>query len=218
MEIKSDKYLCNFIRNYKDQIMGEDDEVLKKNLLYILDSAIEFSDSREEFFELLSYGNYLVSTYKGNNSEKDSFRSRIKNKLVREERMLKFAKTRSEEEMAKDPVDPFEELVKELTYEELNKEVDALPEVEKRVIKKLYYEDGTIISLKKEIGRGREYILSIKQSAENRIGKSFPLRYLCTNSEWHLKFIENFEDYYNKLKKAKDKQIEMKDKQKKIRK
>ena len=218
MEVNSDKYLKNFIRNYKDQIMGLDDEVLKKNLLYILDSSIEFSDSREEFFELLSYGNYLVSTYKGDNLEKDSFRKRLKNKLVKEERMLKFEKTRNELEMAKDPVDPFEKVVNDLTYDELNKEVDSLPEIEKRVIKKLYYEDGTIISLKKEIGKGRKYILSVKQNAENRIGKSFPLRYLCTSSEIHLKFIENFEDYYNKLKKAKDKQIEIEDKQKKIRK
>ena len=189
-----------------------------KNLLYVLDSSIEFSDSREEFFELLSYGNYLVSTHKGNNEAKSSFRQRIKKKMEDEERVLKFKKINNEEEELKDPVDPFEEAVKNLTYEELNKEIEALPYVEKKVIKSLYYEDGTIISLKKEIGKGREYILSVKQSAENRIGKSFPLRYLCTDSEIHLKFIENFEEYYNKLKKAKEQQIEMKEKQKKYRK
>lgn len=218
MEINNDRYLMNFIRNYKEQVLELDNPVLKKNLLYVLDSSIEFSDSREEFFELLSYGNYLVSTHKGNNEAKSSFRQRIKKKMEDEERVLKFKKINNEEEELKDPVDPFEETVKNLTYEELNKEIEALPYVEKKVIKSLYYEDGTIISLKKEIGKGREYILSVKQSAENRIGKSFPLRYLCTDSEIHLKFIENFEEYYNKLKKAKEQQIEMKEKQKKYRK
>ena len=218
MEINNDRYLMNFIRNYKEQVLELDNPVLKKNLLYVLDSSIEFSDSREEFFELLSYGNYLVSTHKGNNEAKSSFRQRIKKKMEDEERVLKFKKINNEEEELKDPVDPFEEAVKNLTYEELNKEIEALPYVEKKVIKSLYYEDGTIISLKKEIGKGREYILSVKQSAENRIGKSFPLRYLCTDSEIHLKFIENFEEYYNKLKKAKEQQIEMKEKQKKYRK
>ena len=218
MEINNDRYLMNFIRNYKEQLLELDNPVLKKNLLYVLDSSIEFSDSREEFFELLSYGNYLVSTHKGNNEAKSSFRQRIKKKMEDEERVLKFKKFNNEEEELKDPVDPFEETVKNLTYAELNKEIEALPYVEKKVIKSLYYEDGTIISLKKEIGKGREYILSVKQSAENRIGKSFPLRYLCTDSEIHLKFIENFEEYYNKLKKAKEQQIEMKEKQKKYRK
>ena len=82
MEINNDRYLMNFIRNYKEQVLELDNPVLKKNLLYVLDSSIEFSDSREEFFELLSYGNYLVSTHKGNNEAKSSFRQRIKKKMI----------------------------------------------------------------------------------------------------------------------------------------
>ena len=187
--IEMDKSIEKYVKNYKKQIAAQQDEELKDKLLIVLESALQVSETRDGFFELLSYGNYLVAAYRDLTESKEAYREVLTEKLREEAEKIKTRRETREEVLPK-TVDPFAETVKGMTYEKLHEEIDALPVLEKKVVTSLYFGDGTEVSLTEEIGKGREFVISLRQSAREKIASNLPLEYLYTENGARLKTLE----------------------------
>lgn len=165
MEKQKDDYLGHFIKEYRESISVQDEE-LKGNLNAILDYAIELSSDRNEFFELLSYGNYKLMQFKGDVSLKV-----IRSDMEFEKNCMSSEKLAASLIPTKEVVviDPYKYFEEKETKEELRGEIENLPKEEKRVIEGLFFNDDYITTIMEEIGRSKDYITSLKKSAIRHI-------------------------------------------------
>ena len=165
MKKENDDYLKHFIKEYRESISVQE-EGIRGKLNSILDYAIEISDNRDEFFELLSYGNYKLTQFKGRVSLKVLQSDMRFEKSIMDINKLESSLIPTKEEL---PIDPYKLLEEKESHAKLREEVENLPKEEKRVIEGLYFNDDYITTIMNEIGKSRDYITSLKKSAIRHI-------------------------------------------------
>lgn len=166
MKIAKDNYLKHYIYEYKKSMAVESPE-LQTKLTEILNYAIAISSNRDQFFELLSYGNYKLSTYQGEVSV-----DVIKQEMSYERRKIN-AYNRANSLLGETPVvkdtNPYAIVERNESREMLKKEIEKLSDEEKRVVTELCVNDSYIQSLIKEMNTTYDYIMTLQKNALARI-------------------------------------------------
>ena len=175
MRIENDDYLKHFISEYRKSIECEED---KMGLKAILDYSLKISDDRDEFFEMLSYGNFRLTNYDGE-TDKANF---LKN--LEQEMNMERAKYRAHKRVSRCIVklpepketNPYVIQEKKESSEVIRKELANLPEEESKVINEIFFNDAYIATIAKEMQKTKEYILSLTKSALIHMNMSAGMR------------------------------------------
>ena len=166
MKIGRDSYLKHYIYEYRKSMSVESPE-LQEKLNAILDHALAISSNRDEFFELLSYGNFKLTSHKGEASAD----------LVKQEMNLEKLKinayNRANSLVGETPVvkevDPYAIVEKSDSRELVKREIESLSEEQRKVVTELCYNDHYIQSLIAEMNKGYEYIMTLQKTAIARV-------------------------------------------------